>query len=98
MGKVVSLQEHKDEYSPHLAGEALCLSCSHKWVAVAPKGTEWLECPECGFTKGHFVFQCEREESHWTCNCGNTLFYITPITIYCPNCGLDAYPFEEGGR
>lgn len=38
------------EKMPHLAVPVRCLACKHKWVAVAPLGTDTnaLACPECG--------------------------------------------------
>lgn len=72
---------------PHLQGKARCVACKHEWQAVAPHGTTWLECPECHIFRGRFVGQCERDEPHWHCNCGNDLFYATARGFYCPNCG-----------
>lgn len=36
-------------YDPHEVSEVACDMCSHKWVAVRPKGTPVLECPNCNF-------------------------------------------------
>ena len=30
-----------------IRGQAHCLLCLREWIAVAPIGTPWLECPEC---------------------------------------------------
>jgi predicted RNA-binding Zn-ribbon protein involved in translation (DUF1610 family) len=86
---VIRLQERH----PHLVGEAKCLSCNHEWAAVAPIGTVWLECPECGLEKGRLAGTVYRDEPHWHCNCGNELFYVTANGYYCPNCGLDQKGF-----
>jgi hypothetical protein len=37
-----------DSLGPHFVHEAVCFYCRKKWVAVAPVGTQELECPECG--------------------------------------------------
>lgn len=40
----------------HTAGSASCISCQHEWVAVAPVGTDVLECPSCHLDTGvHFT-------------------------------------------
>lgn len=83
MGEVVNL----DAQRPHLAGEAICLSCKHEWAAVCPIGTTWLECPACHLLRGVMKFPVIRDGLHWTCACGNQLFYISPDGTYCPNCG-----------
>lgn len=85
--EVVSLAQHREENTPHNTGDARCLACGHKWIAVAPVGTDWLECSECHLMKGRFIHHCEREGAHWNCNCGNDLFFITPDGCYCPVCG-----------
>jgi len=36
------------------SGEAKCKCCGWEWVAVAPKDTEWLECPNCSKVCGIF--------------------------------------------
>lgn len=87
MADVVDFAAKKLEQSPHSSGEAICLDCKHKWVAVAPTGVQWMECPKCSLVRGRFVYQHSREEPHWTCNCGNDLFHATKDGMYCPNCG-----------
>ena len=37
---------------PHLAGEAECTACGHRWAAVAPVGTVHLDCPACDRLQG----------------------------------------------
>jgi Zn finger protein HypA/HybF involved in hydrogenase expression len=82
--KVINLDDHR----PHISGEARCLACKHEWVAAAPIGTDWLECPECGTLKGRFIRHCEPEEGiRWRCQCGNDLFQVYETGILCPNCG-----------
>jgi len=45
MGNVTDIQDHL----PHMAFEAMCVSCYRRWIAVTP--TEILlkkmECPSC---------------------------------------------------
>lgn len=83
---VIDFETRRTERQPHLAGEARCLSCGHRWAAVAPVGADWLECPQCGLEKGVFSFPYRREGPHLECNCGNDLFHVTPEGVYCPNC------------
>lgn len=73
--------------TPHMTGEAHCIACKHEWVGAAPVGTVWLECPECHTMKGLLRLHGERSGEHWTCACGNQLFYIMREGAYCPNCG-----------
>ena len=44
---VIDFTKAKAELDPHISGDARCLACKHEWVAVAPIGTIWLECPAC---------------------------------------------------
>lgn len=76
-----------DDKRPHLSGNAKCLGCGHIWVAVAPIGTIWLECPNCSSIKGRHIYPVERSVDRWVCNCGNDLFYMSINGVYCPNCG-----------
>ena len=77
------------ERGPHLAGEAFCIQCKHKWVAVAPSGTVDLECPSCHTMKGLLKYPCEPENSAWVCYCGCHVFMISELTnIICWNCGV----------
>jgi len=89
MSNVVAFTKHTPK-DPHGAGEAFCLGCNHKWVAVAPVGTTQLECPECHTMKGHWKFEFYPSEEQFVreCNCGNQLFYLTPEGHLCANCGI----------
>lgn len=90
MADLIDLDEHR----PHAAGMAHCLACAHAWVAVAPTGVVWLECPACHAVKGLMDMPYERvNEPHWTCDCGNQLFYATLNGMYCPNCGEQQHDF-----
>lgn len=96
MGDVIQLEQKTVPWRgpkdgvPSLAGKALCLTCKHTWTAVAPVGTDWLECPSCGSGKGIFakpVIYGDGNLPHWTCICGCIYFMITADAVYCPNCG-----------
>lgn len=95
MAEIVSLAKFKEENSPHWAGAAKCVSCKHEWVAVAPLGTEWIECPECGLERGHayHAFGAEAGDSLFQCNCGCealTAYYRAGrFRFQCMNCGVD---------
>ena len=92
MGDIVSFPERAD---PHLSGEAVCLSCRHKWVCVAPVGVWQLECPSCGCMKGIFRLPvgADRHESSFVCKCGceaMTVYFRKGQTVIgCMNCGID---------
>lgn len=86
---IVDFVKYKEENTPHMTGEAKCLSCWHKWVAVAKVGTVWLECPQCQLQRGRFILHASKHCEHWECNCGNDLFHVTKNGIYCPNCGIN---------
>lgn len=40
--------------TPHKTGPATCSYCKYTWIAVAPVGTDVLECPKCRITSGFF--------------------------------------------
>lgn len=84
---VVNLEEEREARRPHLQGRARCLSCRHEWQQVAPIGETEFECPKCTLMMGRLVYECIREGLHFTCNCGNDLFFIAPEGPYCPKCG-----------
>lgn len=90
---VINLQAARQEREPHSSGKARCLACKHEWVAVAPVGAVWIECPSCTLTRGGFIAPHWRDEHHWTCNCGCDLFHATPEGFYCPNCGEAQHGF-----
>lgn len=84
---VLDLAAARKDREPHLSGAARCLACRHEWVAVAPTGVTWMECPACTLERGRMVAQAERNEPHWHCGCGNDLFFVVADGMYCPNCG-----------
>lgn len=87
MSKIIQFSEHK----PHFGGQAICTACEHEWIAVAPMTAdkETLECPSCkrnlGVTKSPFV-----PEVYLECDCGSSLYYISPDARVCRNCGKEA--------
>ena len=84
---VIDLAQAKADREPHLSGAAVCLACKHEWVAVAPVGTVWMECPACSLERGRYLGAVNVGGDHWHCRCGNDLFRATPAGMYCPNCG-----------
>lgn len=87
MNNVIDLAKIKEERSPHLSGNAVCIGCKNQWVAVAPVGTVDLECPNCSLPQGRFMQLVQDDDLHWTCNCGNQFFHITQKRTYCVVCG-----------
>ena len=91
MSNVVSISKNK----PHKSGEFKCLVCEHEYVGVSPikdeKGNPllWHECPQCGCERATHKYHIQRSDYFFRCNCGNSLFEITPDGSYCPNCGLE---------
>ena len=95
--KVLSLDAHR----PHLSGRARCTACEHEWVAVAPVGTVWLDCPECGTERGLMVYPVGPQdgELEYQCNCGGYVFGIRSnetgdVWIYCVSCGTVQDPWR----
>lgn len=90
-----SVLEFKPREEPHLSGEALCLDCRKRWVAVAPVGQRWLECPDCMTRKGLFVAPVGAEEgdSLFVCKCGSealtAYFHVGHFRLRCMACGID---------
>lgn len=83
---VIELDNRRTD--PHLIGEARCMACGHTEMTVAPVGvTLPMECGNCHTMKKVFIEVVLRNTEHWTCACGNNLFYITKDGTYCPNCG-----------
>jgi hypothetical protein len=79
-----------DSDVPHGSGEAFCLGCDHRWIAVAPVGETVFECPSCKAHKGRWKFEFMPADGQLVrqCNCGNQLFYLTPDGHLCANCGI----------
>lgn len=88
MGDVISLEEEKVKRNPHMRGQAHCLLCGKEEIAVAPVGTTWMKCSGCHAMKLRFDGHVPPTGYFWVCNCGSTLFYLSPDGAYCPNCGI----------
>lgn len=75
----------------HLTGRAHCLTCKHQWIGVAPVGTAWLDCPECGSGKGRWHTEVYPGDWHevWECRCECRIFHVTRTCIVCIDCGLE---------
>lgn len=74
-----------------MSGSAACMVCRHTWVAVAPRGTQELECPKCQATKAYFVDPCRERGEFWECRCGCSVFHISRETgPYCVSCATPA--------
>lgn len=89
---VISLEAAREERTPHLSGTLYCVGCQHKAVLVIPlsMALDWVECPACRLLKAKLFGKItEADTQHWTCNCGNDLFHVTPEHAYCPNCGAE---------
>jgi hypothetical protein len=80
------------DYRPHATGQAHCEACGHRWVSVAPVGTIHLTCPSCEAGTGVWTngFEPSAGDSFWQCNCGGTLFFLTPKGAQCRACGTAA--------
>lgn len=48
--EILDFNEYKENNTPHLVHEAMCLWCFHRWIAVRPQGSllKNLDCPCCG--------------------------------------------------
>lgn len=89
MGNIVSFGPKKcDEIiEQHLSGMFVCGACHHEWEDVAPVGTTHVDCPNCGRAWGAAKNAVEPEYS-WRCNCGESLFWLTPKGALCRRCGI----------
>lgn len=82
-------EEPVEEVEPTGEGPAFCFRCDHEWHAVAPVGTEHLQCPACLTYKGRYRYEFQPQEPVYTCEaCTNQLYYLTPDGHLCANCGL----------
>lgn len=56
--QIKDFNEYKEENTPHIVQEVICLKCLCRWIAVRPKDTllKDLECPHCMFgNKGYVI-------------------------------------------
>ena len=82
MGELVDINSAK----PNLTGDALCLCCGNKWVAVELIGAVEFECPECKTWKGVFVGMTA-PKTVLECGCGCQHFYLGDYGPMCSRCG-----------
>lgn len=89
MSNVVPFSKKPEPPKQWASGEAFCISCGHRWVAVVETGTKHFECPGCRRHTGQYLFGFMPSEGQLvrSCNCGNQLFYLTPDGHMCANCG-----------
>lgn len=97
---IIDLQKAREERSPHLSGKVRCLNCKYEWVGVAPIGTVWVECPECGSRKACFYYDVGPNAKQYVfeCNCGCDLLrlvsesgepdFFKSSELLCANCGV----------
>ena len=76
----------KEEKTPHCAGDAVCIGCKHKFVAVVPVGEVGFSCPECESNRAIFVNPVAPDVA-WACGCGSLLFFVTQDGCMCRECG-----------
>lgn len=92
MAEIVSLVERM----PHGSGEARCMDCGYRWVAIARTGQTSLDCPSCegergmwrhpfGPVKGDMAFSC----NHCECEFMYALIRRGKTSIFCSGCGVD---------
>lgn len=86
-GRLLKFPEQVD---PHLSGSAKCLACDHQWVAVAPIGVDWFECPSCHTQRGTWIHPVGLPDgsSRWVCNCGGDVFFVLSTHLVCVRCAL----------
>lgn len=91
---VVDFAQAKKDAQPHWVGPVRCVGCQHEWAGVGPIGTLWIECPQCGFHKGHpkHPFSCANDESVYICDCGSEALTVIvskdEMQILCMACGV----------
>lgn len=84
-----------EPHEEHLSGEAVCIGCQYKWVAVTPVGVWQLECPSCHSMKGIFRLPigAGTGDPEFVCECGCVALtaYIRhgKFWLRCMSCGLD---------
>ena len=90
---------------PHISGPVICTRCRHKWIAVRPVGTDLLECPVCGASRGasldtmlhmpHIILGpecCGQRDSDGVCAAPACLYGDALMLIQCLR---DAYSLEH---
>lgn len=90
MGTLVKFPE-RSQTGAWLSGKARCSLCRHEWQAESPKGTDWLECPECLMMKARYVHDAipKDDVEIWSCACGCDVFRVTRTSAFCINCATE---------
>lgn len=81
--------EDSTEFTLH--GPAKCLDCKKEWVAVAPVGTNELDCESCGTHRGVWkgpMLPADEDTLIFICDCGGYHFVITSEGTLCVSCGV----------
>jgi hypothetical protein len=89
VGEVIDLPGkgyRKPPTKPVMVGEAFCGACGAEWEITTQVGTVHFKCPNCRRTWGALKHVCEPEVA-WRCDCGETLFWLTPTGAMCRRCG-----------
>lgn len=92
-----------DQYRPHMTGQARCTACGHDFVAVAPVGETWFECPKRGTERALLRYPVLDEPAwpnEYQCNCGCSVFAIRSdssgdVRIACLSCGVTQNPWAS---
>lgn len=89
MNQIINLDDHRPSKGSQVSGSARCMDCGNVWVAIAPSGTQWFECPSCHCVKGRLLYPYEPPDGStvFECPCGNDLLILTGEGPMCPNCG-----------
>jgi hypothetical protein len=72
------------------SGEAQCLNCNHKWIAVVPAGVVSFECPECHTFKGirRGIIIPGAGKAYYACPCCHgEIYYLIDDGNLCIGCG-----------
>lgn len=92
---VIDFAAAKKEREPHWTGTVRCVGCQHEWEGVAPIGTMWVDCPECGLPKGHpkHPFGAQEGDLVFRCLCGSEALtayqHKGRFFLKCMACGID---------
>lgn len=56
MSKTNDFNEYKEQNTPHVVHEAICVYCNHRWIMVRPEYSllKDMECPMC-FNAGYVI-------------------------------------------
>lgn len=90
---VTDISKAREARNPQRTGIARCIGCKHEWVATAPVGAPYVDCPECEAKMGRFIAPAllQPDEARVQCSlCGSQLFMVTAqLVLHCVSCGND---------